>query len=1084
MDDNSSLKETEQRQEERSYVAFISYRHKPLDREAAVMIQKHIERYVVPKEFREKVGGKKLGIVFRDEDELPASSSLSDSITYALDHTQFLIVICTPDLPLSRWCEQEIRYFLKTHSRDNIIAVLADGEPDVSFSKYLLHDFDEEGNITADREPLAANIKGPDHTIDKKAFKKEIVRLYAALIGCPFDALWQRERRRKTNLIIGVLAGIMALLVAFLALVISNNMKITEKNREIEAQNETINEQNLNLQKQMSSMQVDAGQTALKNFDIKGAVENALAALGDGNRNIYDRRVEKLLTDITGAYSFKKKQSSIIYEQSTDIADILASPDEKHVFVSDQVGYVRNIEIDTGKLVWEVLTNTTSSKYGRTDLYLAQNGKILIARDNKVISGISPETGEIIWKYTYVMSEGTTMRAISPDGKKFALMDRIEGVYHFIQLDTENGNILTDTNVPYARVTTVTDHDWYAYGASYSKDSGLFVLAYYADDDEEQLYGYVYILIDTGTGEIKGRKLWEDECSARNIFYGITVENGTGNIFCTQYHSRYGSIVMLHIDWAKDENKLDKVNFSINEEYFLQDMGVVPMLWKEDVAVVFAERTVFIFDPRTQIMRKSYVYGGEIRQAHWLNEDEALFEMILENGQVWVYDLETESTTIFKYTSQDEFGQENVRIAESLNGGLCQMDHSADGMYLTVTGDAPGKLIAVREFTDSSVTYLEGFEPDDFYTIDYSVVPGTGDMILLLRYAEGDEVFVYGNEENRVVARYRLANHVSHNIHAIDRETLIAGNLIYHLGGEKEPFDGIQDPEDYTYSAYTMRNVQLEDGSVASATSVSYDYEDMSAGIYRIYYWLDGKMVTDSRCYEEGFVLKIADYEFVNPISGIGRNGYIYEAAKSKQNGVYNLYCFDIRNEKSYEMPLPCEFDEEILGCAGNSKAIMAVAGDEGKVFLGDIQTGSWTRLTQGYDKFEIKAISFTKGDEYLLVYTKPGRLDVFDTSSKALVYSDNLNEYLGDPQYVSKLEAEKDADILYLKVTSYSYEYGTWLKLDIKDGIVCQSTGNMMYHDVSHRKLYCRVNNDKVAWYPEKTIEMLREDAERIVEK
>ena len=99
-------------------------------------------------------------------------------------------------------------------------------------------------------------------------------------------------------------------------------------------------------------------------------------------------------------------------------------------------------------------------------------------------------------------------------------------------------------------------------------------------------------------------------------------------------------------------------------------------------------------------------------------------------------------------------------------------------------------------------------------------------------------------------------------------------------------------------------------------------------------------------------------------------------------------------------------------------------------------------------------------------------------------MYSDNLNEYLGDPQYVSKLEVEKDADILYLKVTSYSYEYGTWLKLDIKDGIVCQAADRMMYHDIGHRKLYCRVDNDTVAWYPEKTIEMLREDAERIVQK
>ena len=148
---------------ERSYVAFISYRHKDLDRQAAVRIQKKIENYVVPKEYRDKVGGNKLGVCFRDEDELPASSSLSDSITYALDHTQFLIVICTPDLPKSRWCLQEISYFLKTHDRDHVLAVLADGSPEESFPEQLRFTYDDEGRELAEVEPLAANIAGAGH---------------------------------------------------------------------------------------------------------------------------------------------------------------------------------------------------------------------------------------------------------------------------------------------------------------------------------------------------------------------------------------------------------------------------------------------------------------------------------------------------------------------------------------------------------------------------------------------------------------------------------------------------------------------------------------------------------------------------------------------------------------------------------------------------------------------------------------------------------------------------------------------------------------------------------------------------------
>ena len=212
--------------DERSYIAFISYRHKPLDKKAAELIQKRVENYVVPKEYRERVGGKKLGKVIRDEDELPASSSLSNSITYALDRSKYLLAVCTPELPKSKYCEAEIRYFLETHDRDHVLAILVDGEPDEAFSPLLLHTFDEEGNVTGDTEPLAANFSSPNHTINHKAVRKEIVRVYAALLGCPFDALWQRERRARTTRMIIAMGVCIAILLAFIGMVLNKNAEI------------------------------------------------------------------------------------------------------------------------------------------------------------------------------------------------------------------------------------------------------------------------------------------------------------------------------------------------------------------------------------------------------------------------------------------------------------------------------------------------------------------------------------------------------------------------------------------------------------------------------------------------------------------------------------------------------------------------------------------------------------------------------------------------------------------------------------------------------------------------------------------
>ena len=104
-----------------------------------------------------------------------------------------------------------------------MIAVLAEGTPEESFPFQLLHTFDENGTITGDLEPLAANLVGEDQELNKKAAAKEITRIIAALVGCPFDALWQREKRRKTNRFLMILGIAAAILAVFLAVMIRKN---------------------------------------------------------------------------------------------------------------------------------------------------------------------------------------------------------------------------------------------------------------------------------------------------------------------------------------------------------------------------------------------------------------------------------------------------------------------------------------------------------------------------------------------------------------------------------------------------------------------------------------------------------------------------------------------------------------------------------------------------------------------------------------------------------------------------------------------------------------------------------------------
>ena len=121
---------------EQKYIAFISYRHAQLDAAVAKQLHTSIEQFVIPKALRR--GEKKLGKVFRDLEELPASSNLSDDIYRALDNSQYLIVICSRAMTQSPWVTREVLYFLEHHDQDNVFTVLVDGEPGEVFPKVLL----------------------------------------------------------------------------------------------------------------------------------------------------------------------------------------------------------------------------------------------------------------------------------------------------------------------------------------------------------------------------------------------------------------------------------------------------------------------------------------------------------------------------------------------------------------------------------------------------------------------------------------------------------------------------------------------------------------------------------------------------------------------------------------------------------------------------------------------------------------------------------------------------------------------------------------------------------------------------------
>ena len=148
--------------EDYAYEAFISYRHLPNDLKVALAVQHTLESFPLPGPFQASAGKKRLGKCFRDEDELPTSSSLTDQIRDALKKSRFLIVVCSPQTRESLWVQRELVLFASYHGRDKILVAIASGESSESFPELLLTHLEQRPNgmvVRAKAEPIAADLR-------------------------------------------------------------------------------------------------------------------------------------------------------------------------------------------------------------------------------------------------------------------------------------------------------------------------------------------------------------------------------------------------------------------------------------------------------------------------------------------------------------------------------------------------------------------------------------------------------------------------------------------------------------------------------------------------------------------------------------------------------------------------------------------------------------------------------------------------------------------------------------------------------------------------------------------------------------
>ncbi len=408
---------------DREYVAFISYRHAPLDTEVASRLQRAIEQYRVPPSLR-RDGNRQLGLVFRDEEELPASSDLSSDISAALDHSRYLIVVCTPDTPSSVWVRREIAYFLQHHDRDRVLAVLAAGEPAESFPPELTSA--GEGEDAREVEPLAANVCAPTKAGMRRRLRTESVRLYAALLGCPYDALVMRQQRRRRRRAAAAVAAVLAVAVVFSGVLLL-------KNSQLRARNEELIRQRREVQLSESKLLTSSARDEVAGGDYMSALEHALSALpsdAEDDRPYY-APAEAALMSALNVFSHQEGSRDLLMQTTlwmdSPVINLAATSDGAKLLAMDSYCTLTAFDPLTGEKLWNTHLIAGDGQeidtYGYTSQLKLdeQNGMAIMMFDYWIV-GISLETGDLVW---YVGgSIGTTESFyLSRDGTKLAYYD-------------------------------------------------------------------------------------------------------------------------------------------------------------------------------------------------------------------------------------------------------------------------------------------------------------------------------------------------------------------------------------------------------------------------------------------------------------------------------------------------------------------------------------------------------------------------------------------------------------------------------------------------------------------------------------
>ena len=951
MEKNQSTVDTSS---ERNYIAFISYRHKPLDKSVAQKLHRRIERYVIPKELRGEDGGSKLGLVFRDQDELPISSNLTDNIYYALDHSEYLIVVCSPDTPHSLWVQREITYFLEHHDRDHLLAILVDGEPEQSFPPQLTEVRDSEGELIEEIEPLAANIVAESDRDRNKLFNTESLRILAALIGCPFDALYHREQRYRLHrlMITALIAAVIA--AGFIGLLINRNLRIQER----------LYQSMINESQALSAL----SESAFRDGDYRGALNYALDALpGRNPERPYYADAEYALSSALylyrGDYTMRYIQS---FEQNTEIVSVVMSQDGSRIATGDRLGNIHVSDMKSGQLLWTAATDDV------WDLYFI--GDYLFVRGlNKLVYSAE---GEVV----YQSDQGVVLDVWEEKESYMCSYDDDEGYFARI-IDIKNGDVLHDLKISDGKYVSV---DW----GAVSPD-GRYAAVMATNPDKNDNYDLFLFELESGKRKTIYKNLLRDSIMTS---YTLDFDEKDNLVltcsgredFLADNKEWKGHFVMLFdssADWSARFTKY--LDFGSSSRLSAQETEYMDYIDCAGNSILMAARNRLIsVDNQTGKIQFQIDLPDRVKDARVLGE---VMFMILGNGMI------TTCNVTSGYLSSD-LGMLSFDCQNDLYTGAIIGDNLEGLRFALVPSDYRSRTSIVAFCQSTETERPAWMEPLDGF-IYFFMSPSRTKLAAVYRERSSYDSTLYykdlSDDQDAVVLSIPEMNPYSILMYNQSR-TVLTDNGKLILGDRYVDFEsgevhGLTGNGDYSeYSSRQHLNASCTDRESGKVITASVE-EKADTGSYQLLLWEDAKLTGQTS------IVPVEQSESDSPYSfnsgecfcrGISADGFVAVCSTGftdTKEAQYVLY--DINNDTWTKMEYMSSNKKQLLEMA-ESHPWIAIQKEDGNLAIVELTSGKelWT-LENTLPTDKINRLLFTRDDTLLIAFSGSGALTVYDTA-------------------------------------------------------------------------------------------------------